>query len=269
MTGGARFAGIAPGIARAETRWCADHVPDLKDGATRLFLVEVCDKCGEGRIGLKNLSPQRNIHPMKGMNVMNVVERTIFDNKFLNPLLRGVSRIILRIAGWKIEPRIPDISKYVMIAAPHTSNWDFVLTVLIAFARDVKIHMMGKKELFKGPFGRLFKWMGVIPIDRSRSNNTVAQVIQLFQNREKLIMVIPPSGTRKRVMKWKTGFYHIAHGAKVPIALGFLDYARKSGGIGRLFRTTGNIEADMAEINAFYTGITGKLSRHASLPAQG
>lgn len=199
------------------------------------------------------------------MKKIKIVEKTIFENRFLKPVLRRLSRCILRVAGWRIEPRIPDISKYVMIAAPHTSNWDFVLTVLIAFARDVNIHMMGKKELFKGPFGRLFRWMGMIPIDRSRAHNTVAQVIELFRNREKLIMVIPPSGTRRKVMKWKTGFYHIAHGANVPIALGFLDYARKSGGIGRLFRPTGNLEADMNEISAFYAGIAGKFQRPAAL----
>lgn len=189
---------------------------------------------------------------------MKITERTIFDSPLLKPFLSRISLFILRIFGWKVSGKAPDVPKYVMIAAPHTSNWDFVVCLLISFVLDIKIYVMAKKELMEWPCGSGFKWLGVIPVDRSGPNNTVAQAIQVFQESEKLIMVIPPSGTRKKVKKWKTGFYHIANGANVPIALGFLDYGRKTGGIGPLIRPTGDIDADMIEIRAFYADIVGK-----------
>lgn len=145
-----------------------------------------------------------------------------------------------------------------MIAAPHTSNWDFVLTLLMAFALDLKAYTMGKKELFDWPFGGLFSWLGVIPIDRSRSNNVVAQAVDFFKQSENLILVVPPSGTRAKVKRWKTGFYHIAKGAEVPIGMGFLDYGQRKGGIGFLFEPTGDIDEDMIAIRAFYADIKGK-----------
>jgi hypothetical protein len=132
-------------------------------------------------------------------------------------------------------------------------------TLFIIFVLRGKIYWLGKESLFRPPFKGFFKWLGGIPIDRSRSKNIVAQSIQQFHQNEKLILTIAPAGTRKRVTKWKTGFYHIAHGANVPIALGFLDYRRKAGGIGPVIYPTGNIDADMKTIRAFYGGITGKF----------
>jgi len=117
---------------------------------------------------------------------------------------------------------------------------------------------MGKEAIFRWPFKGFFKWLGGIPIDRSKSSNVVSQSIQLFHQNEKLILAIPPAGTRKKVKKWKTGFYHIANGANVPIVLGFLDYRRKVGGIGPVVYSTGDIEADMKTIRAFYDSVTGK-----------
>ena len=118
---------------------------------------------------------------------------------------------------------------------------------------------MGKDSLFRRPYKGFFKWLGAIPIDRSRSKNVVAQTIQKFNQNKTMILTIAPEGTRSRVKKWKTGFYHIAHGANVPIALGFLDYQRKVGGIGPVIYPTGNIEADMQSIRVFYDGVTGKF----------
>jgi len=130
--------------------------------------------------------------------------------------------------------------------------------LFVAFALRAKVYWMGKDAIFSWPFGRLFKWLGGIPIDRSQANNVVAQSIDQFVRSDKLILTVPPAGTRKRVLNWKTGFYHIAHGAGVPIAMGFLDYNKKLGGIGPVLQPTGDIEADMVAIRSFYEDISGK-----------
>lgn len=185
---------------------------------------------------------------------------TIFDTPVLRTLVRWASVFILRIAGWRVQGRLPDTPRFVLIAAPHTSNWDLPLTLFIAFALKARIYWMGKATIFRPPFKGFFKWLGGIPIDRSRANNVVAQSIAQFAKNERLILTVPPAGTRKRVLYWKTGFYHIASGARVPIVLGFLDYRRRVGGIGPVVRPTGDMAADMLVIRDFYSGITGKYA---------
>jgi len=173
-------------------------------------------------------------------------------------LLRWFSIFFLRITGWRIKGRLPPIPKFILVGAPHTSNWDLPYMLFIVFVLKAKIYWMGKDTIFRKPFKRFFKWLGGIPIDRSKSYNIVAQSIQQFNENENLILTIAPSGTRKRVQKWKTGFYHIANGANVPILLGFLDYRRKVGGFGPMLYPTGDLEADMKTIKKFYDGVTGK-----------
>ena len=175
-----------------------------------------------------------------------------------NQFMAWLGLTFLKLMGWRIEGNIPDIKKFVIIAAPHTSNWDFPITLAIAFALRMKIYWMGKAAIFRWPFAAAFQWLGGIPIDRSKSNNVVEQSIQAFHKLEKLILLVPPEGTRKKVSYWKTGFYHIAQGANVPIVLGFLDYRRKVGGIGPTFRPTGHLRTDMQMIQDFYASITGK-----------
>ncbi|MBC8432332.1 MAG: lysophospholipid acyltransferase family protein [Desulfobacterales bacterium] len=184
---------------------------------------------------------------------------TIFDTPVLNILLRWFSLIALRIAGWRTHGRLPATPKFVLVGAPHTSNWDLPCALFIILVLRGKICWLGKESLFRRPHRGFFKWLGGIPIDRSKSKNVVAQSIQQFNQNKTMILTIAPEGTRSRVKKWKTGFYHIAKGANVPIALGFLDYRRKLGGIGPFIYPTGNIEADMKTIRAFYDGITGKF----------
>lgn len=186
------------------------------------------------------------------------MHKTVFDTPVVKTLFRLLSLFLLKILGWKKEGVLPLEKKYVMIAAPHTSNWDFFYTILIAFAFKLKIFWMGKNTIFKKPFGSLMKWMGGIPVNRSKSNNLVDETIAWFNNNERLIIVIPPEGTRKKTTYWKTGFYHIAYGAGVPILLGYMDYKRKVGGLGPLFHPTGSIDDDMARIRNFYSNVTGK-----------
>jgi 1-acyl-sn-glycerol-3-phosphate acyltransferase len=172
--------------------------------------------------------------------------------------LHQASRFILNLAGWRTEGQLPPISKFVLVGAPHTSNWDLPYTLLMAFAFKVSIHWMGKEAIFRRPFKGLFKWLGGIPVQRAQTHNLVEQSIQQFHRNDHLVLTIAPAGTRKRVIRWKTGFYHIACGARVPIVLGFLDYRRKVGGIGPVVYPSGNITADMETIRAFYEGVTGK-----------
>jgi 1-acyl-sn-glycerol-3-phosphate acyltransferase len=183
-----------------------------------------------------------------------MLKKGLSPNKFM----AWLGLMFLKFMGWRVEGEIPDIKKFVIIAAPHTSNWDFPITLAVAFALKMKIYWMGKAAMFCWPFAAALRWLGGIPIDRSKSHNVVEQSIQAFHKLEKLIMLVPPEGTRKKVSTWKTGFYHIARGANVPIVLGFLDYRRKVGGIGPTFHPTGHIEKDMQTIQTFYAAVTGK-----------
>ncbi len=183
---------------------------------------------------------------------------TIFDTPVLRTITRLLCLIVLKLIGWKTSGTLPDIPKYVIIAAPHTSNFDLPMTLFVAFAMRLKVYWMGKEAIFNKPFGTIMKWLGGIPVERSKSNNLVAETVEEFKRNEKLVVLVPPEGTRKKVNYWKTGFYYIAHGAGVPIVLGFLDYGRKTGGIGPVIHPTGDIEKDMESIQDFYKDITGR-----------
>ena len=192
------------------------------------------------------------------------MQTTIFDTPVVNTAMRAVSRFTLRLMGWRTDGMTPAeiavYQKYVLIAAPHTSNWDFPITLMVCFVLHLRVYWMAKASLFKWPLGPLSRWLGGIAIDRSTSNNTVQNTIDAFAARERLAVIVAPEGTRGKVTHWKAGFYHIAHGAGVPIALAYLDFKHKTGGIGRMFHTTGDIGADMAAIQQFYSGVTGKNS---------
>lgn len=203
---------------------------------------------------------------MKGkFSELSLMSYTIFDIPVLRNVLQGLSILFLRIFGWRREGTAPDIPKYVMVAAPHTSNWDFPVAMAFMFSFKMKLNWLGKDSLFRWPFGGLFKFLGGIPINRSQSGDVVAQSVQAFKDRTKMVMVIAPEGTRKKTMHWKTGFYYIAQGANIPIVLSFLDYFRKTGGFGPTLIQTGNIEHDMKTIRNFYENITGKISDQSTL----
>ncbi len=150
-----------------------------------------------------------------------------------------------------------------MTAAPHTSNWDFVYALLVSCNLGIRINLMTKKEIFRWPFGPFLKFVGAVPVDRSKSNGLVDQVVQAFGRNERLVVAIAPAGTRKKVPYWRTGFYHMAKGAGVPIVLGFLDYGRKTGGIGPTIYLTGNMNEDMKNIREFYDSINAKYPEKA------
>jgi len=184
---------------------------------------------------------------------------TIFDIPILRNVLQVLAIIVLKIFGWRRAGVVPDAPKFVMIAAPHTSNWDFPVGLAIILAFKVKMYWLGKEPIFKWPFGTFFKWLGGIPVNRSKSGDVVSQTIQTIKEHERIVMVVAPEGTRKRANHWKTGFYYIAMGANVPLAMGFIDYVRKEGGFGPTLMPTGNIETDMEKIRAFYQNITAKM----------
>jgi len=192
---------------------------------------------------------------------------TIFDTPVISMLMRSLAFSILKVFGWRLEGRLPDVNKLVVIAAPHTSNWDLPVLLSLAFALKAKACWLGKHTLFRWPYGFLFRWMGGIPVYRSASQNVVAQSVEMFRKSEKLILTIPPEGTRSKVSHWKTGFYYIALGAEVPIAMAFIDYKRKASGVGPTLYPTGDIEADMEIIRNFYINVTAKYPDKAGLPA--
>jgi 1-acyl-sn-glycerol-3-phosphate acyltransferase len=183
---------------------------------------------------------------------------TIFDTPVINVLMHWLARLALRLTGWRIIGGAPAAPKYVLIAAPHTSNWDFPVALMVCFALRLRVYWMGKASLFPPLLGGVMRWLGGIPVNRERSGNLVQATVDAYNGNQRLIVIVPPEGTRSKVTQWKTGFYYIAQGAGVPIALGYLDFRRKEAGLSRMFEPTGDIAADMVEIQAFYAGFTGK-----------
>jgi 1-acyl-sn-glycerol-3-phosphate acyltransferase len=170
------------------------------------------------------------------------------------------------ITGWKIEGGIPGtIKKCVLVAAPHTSNWDFPFALAGLYLMNVDVKFLAKKSLFNFPLGWIMYGTGGIPVDRAKNTNMVERMIQMFSQNNNLILLIPAEGTRGKVSEWKSGFYHTAVGANVPIALGFLDYKRKIAGITQFYYPTGNFESDLPEIKSFYKNITARYPEKASV----
>ena len=196
------------------------------------------------------------------------MHRTIFDTPIINNILRALSVGYLKLAGWKIQGTLPSgAEKSVLIAAPHTSNWDLPYTLMVAFSLRLTVYWMGKEQIFRFPFRGLMMWLGGIPVQREKSNNLVAASVEAIKAASgPLQLVVPPEGTRSKTRYWKTGFYHIAVGAKVPIVMAYMDYEKKISGLGPVFEPTGNIEADMAQIKAFYANFKGKNASQFELP---
>lgn len=188
------------------------------------------------------------------------MHQTIFSTPVVNTFVRYLSKMYLKLVGWKILGTLdPAAHKSVFIAAPHTSNWDLPFTLMAAFQAQLTIYWMGKSSIFSFPFGALMRWLGGIEVDRAKSSNLVAASAQaLIQSSGPVQLVVAPEGTRSKTHYWKSGFYHIALAAQVPIVMAYIDYEKKVVGLGPLFYPTGNLEADMVKIKAFYAPFKGK-----------
>ena len=174
----------------------------------------------------------------------------------------------LALGGWKIAGDWPADPKSVVTAGPHTSNWDGIWMIAAAAKWRIRLRYMGKKSLTEGPLGALVRWTGCIPIDRSRSNDVVGAMKAAFAAEDGLVLVVPPEGTREAVQKWKSGFYHIAVGAGVPITFAVMDYATRTVSLPATLWPSGDYAADLQIIQGFYAGATAKYPEHFVMTGQ-
>ena len=185
------------------------------------------------------------------------METTIFNTPILSTIFHYLAAFIMRLAGWRVQGKLPDIPKFVLVGAPHTSNWDFVLFLGVIFTLRANVRFMGKAEIFRSPIGAFFRYCGGVPVDRKKSTGLVDQMVQVCNESERFILTIAPEGTRHHVTEWKRGFYHIAKGARIPIVIAVVDGRHKTVRIGQVFHLTEDMEADMKTIQGFFAGIVG------------
>lgn len=165
----------------------------------------------------------------------------------------------LALLGWQAQADYPASGRYVLIVAPHTSNWDFPLGLLASGALGLDAHWMGKHSLFRWPFGWLFRALGGVAVNRGQPGLLIEQMAQLFASHDPLVLALAPEGTRGATDHWKSGFYRIAVAAQVPIAMAYMDYGSRQIGLGGSFMPSGDVEADLQLISAFFAGHHGKI----------
>lgn len=175
-----------------------------------------------------------------------------------NRFTRWLGRTVLRLGGWRLVGEFPDLPKMVIIAAPHSSNWDGIWGFAAKLALGLEIRVLGKAQLFRWPLGPLMRRLGVIPIDRSAPQGTVGQAAALIRGSDRIWYTLAPEGTRRRVERWKTGFWKIAHEAGVPILPAYFHYPERVIGLGPLFRTGDDMEADLAALREWYRPWQGR-----------
>jgi 1-acyl-sn-glycerol-3-phosphate acyltransferase len=171
---------------------------------------------------------------------------------------RGFGRALLALLGWRIRGNVPNHRKLVLIVAPHSSNWDFIVGVAAKLALGLRVLFLGKETLFRFPLGPLMRALGGMPVDRAHSQDIVRRVAGEFAAHERLVLALAPEGTRQRVDRWRTGFYHIAREAGVPIVTVALNWGDHSVDIGELFQPTGDPERDIAELRGRFAGVRGR-----------
>lgn len=174
------------------------------------------------------------------------------------PVSRWLARSLLRLGGWRVTGSLPNLPRFVVIVAPHTSNWDFLVGVLAKYAIGIRVSFFGKDSVFRPPVGWLMRWLGGRPVDRSNRHGVVHQTVAAIQAAPRFVLALAPEGTRKRVARWRTGFYHIALGAGIPIVLAFFDYPRREVGFGPTLWPSGELERDLEAIGTFYRDKQGK-----------
>jgi 1-acyl-sn-glycerol-3-phosphate acyltransferase len=180
-------------------------------------------------------------------------------------VIPGLCRFALRATGWRIAIDDPGVKKYVLIVAPHTSNWDFLLGIAASRAIGLDARYIGKHTLFRKPFGWIFRRLGGIPVYRDQGRNLTEQLVDHFRENDHLILGLAPEGTRSGLDHWKTGFYHIARAANVPIVMAYLDYGQKEIGMGGTFLPGDSLDECFEKIRAFYAGRQGKNPEKQSL----
>ena len=180
-------------------------------------------------------------------------------------MLARLSYWILKRLGWTFIVDLPEVNKFVAIAAPHTSNWDFPLGVLAAKAINLKVNWLGKHSMFRWPYAWFFRLIGGTPIDRRGGKNHKQQLTDLFNRSDHLVLALAPEGTRSKTDHWKTGFHSIALAANVPVLMAYLDYGNKQVGIGGMFYASDDIETDFCLIREFYKDRRGKNPENESL----
>jgi 1-acyl-sn-glycerol-3-phosphate acyltransferase len=186
------------------------------------------------------------------------MKTTIFNTPILSFIFHILARLIMWILGWRVEGKLPDLPKYILIGAPHTSNWDFVLFLGLIFTLRANVRFMGKAELFRFPVGWFFRYCGGVPVDRKKSTGLVEQMVDACNKADRFILTIAPEGTRHYVTDWKRGFHHIAKGAGIPIVMVVVDGKHKSVSILKdVFHPTEDIEADMKVIKGMFDGGAG------------
>ena len=182
-----------------------------------------------------------------------------------NAFEHWLGRTMMTLTGWKFEGTIPNEPKFVMIVAPHTSNWDFFVGLWAYFALGFKATFLAKHTVFVWPAAPFLRWLGGVPVNRSVSRDRVAESVDVFNASEQMVLIIAPEGTRKFVPDWKTGFYHVAQGAHVPVVPVAFDFEHKVIRIFPPFRTTGNADADIGALKSIYRGIKGKHPENFAL----
>ncbi len=194
------------------------------------------------------------------------MQRTAFQTPIIKQALALIGWLILKASGWQVKGKLPaNLKQAVIIGAPHTSNWDFPLAMAALFTQGWPFYWVGKHSLFKGPAGVLMRFLGGIALNRSQAKNTVQAYAQLFSHNPELLLMLAPEGTRAKAA-WRTGFYHIAHQARVPIIFGYLDQQSKSIGLGPAFYPSGDLHADLKVIREFYQDKQGLIAKNFSLP---
>jgi 1-acyl-sn-glycerol-3-phosphate acyltransferase len=178
--------------------------------------------------------------------------------------MAALARFLLRVVGWRLVGQAPAVARCVVIFAPHTSNWDFPLLLLLRFGAERRVSYLAKHTLFRFPFAWFFRATGALPVERGEHHDLVSKLARAFRERPALWLAMSPEGTRAHTDHWKSGFYHIALEAQVPVLMAFIDARRRECGLGELIDLTGDVEQDIGRIAAFYRGKQGIVPEHTS-----